>query len=272
MMLYTIENGALRVTVNGHGAELWAVEALGDGGPTDCLWDGSGGHWPRRAPLCFPWCGRLEGDWFEHGGVRYPGGGHGFARDLEHELISRSGDSLTFRLDWSADRERWPWSFSLETRHSVSGRVLTCECSAVNTSGTPMPAQLGFHPGFRCPITPGLTAQDCFVRFEKPEAPGGTDIFPLPPEVFDNDSICFERPESAWFRLEERGTGRYIQVDTAGFPFVLLWSQPGIPGFVCIEPWLGYPGPGHDLSKRPGARLLGPGESISATLKVTFEV
>ena len=73
-------------------------------------------------------------------------------------------------------------------------------------------------------------------------------------------------------QLEERATGRYIRVRTAGFPFVLLWSQPKIPGFVCIEPWLGYPGPGHDLARRPGARLLGPGESISASLMITFAV
>ena len=121
-------------------------------------------------------------------------------------------------------------------------------------------------------MTPGGTPHDCLVRFERPELPGGTDVFRLDADVFDNDSICFERIESEWVQLEERATGRYIRVRTAGFPFVLLWSQPKIPGFVCIEPWLGYPGPGHDLARRPGARLLGPGESISASLMITFAV
>ena len=272
-MFSTINSGELRVTVNSLGAELWAVQAIAPGGEeTECLWDGSGGHWPRRAPLCFPWCGRLEGDYFEHAGRKYPGGGHGFARDLEHELTASSADSVTYRLAWPGDGGRWPWAFGLSTAHRVEGRTLITECSAVNRSSEAMPAQLGFHPGFRCPMTPGGTPQDCLVRFERPELPGGTDVFRLDADVFDNDSICFERIESEWVQLEERATGRYIRVRTAGFPFVLLWSQPKIPGFVCIEPWLGYPGPGHDLARRPGARLLGPGESISASLMITFAV
>ena len=41
---------------------------------------------------------------------------------------------------------------------------------------------------------------------------------------------------------------------------MLLWSQPGIPGFVCIEPWQGYPGPQEALDQRPGAVVLAPGE------------
>lgn len=272
-MLSTINSGELRVTVNSAGAELWAVQALAAGrAETECLWDGSGGHWPRRAPLCFPWCGRLEGDYFEHGGKKYPGGGHGFARDLEHELLSATDTELVYRLAWPGDSERWPWAFELTTRHSVSGRTLKCEVTGVNRSSEPMPTQLGFHPGFRCPLTPGGTPQDCLVRFEKPELPGGTDVFRLPPEVFDNDSLCFESIESGWVQLEERATGCYIRVRTSGFPFVLLWSQPKIPGFVCIEPWLGYPGPGHDLAQRPGARLLAPGESIGARLEIIFAV
>ncbi|HIY21439.1 MAG TPA: aldose 1-epimerase family protein, partial [Candidatus Flavonifractor merdigallinarum] len=73
-------------------------------------------------------------------------------------------------------------------------------------------------------------------------------------------------------QVEEKGTGRYLRVDTKGFPFVLLWSKPGIPDFVCIEPWMGYPGPGHDLMGRPGAMELAPGASFSRTQRITVGV
>ena len=54
-----------------------------------------------------------------------------------------------------------------------------------------------------------------------------------------------------------------------GYPYVLLWSQPGLPGFLCIEPWSGYIGPGRDLIDRPGTLLLVPGQTFSRTQRLT---
>ena len=272
-MLSTINSGELRVTVNSAGAELWAVQALAAGRPeTECLWDGSGGHWPRRAPLCFPWCGRLEGDYFEHGGKKYPGGGHGFARDLEHELLSATDTELVYRLAWPGDSERWPWAFELTTRHSVSGRTLKCEVTGVNRSSEPMPRSWASTPGFRCPLTPGGTPQDCLVRFEKPELPGGTDVFRLPPGgIRQRQPLLREHRE----RVGAAGRARHGALYPCAhvrLPLRAALEPAEDPGFVCIEPWLGYPGPGHDLAQRPGARLLAPGESIGARLDVTFAV
>lgn len=63
-MLYTIQNAKLTITVNSLGAELWSLrDAAGSG--YDCLWDGKPEVWPRRAPICFPWCGKIEDGWFE---------------------------------------------------------------------------------------------------------------------------------------------------------------------------------------------------------------
>ena len=232
-MLSTINSGELRVTVNSAGAELWAVQALAAGRPeTECLWDGSGGHWPRRAPLCFPWCGRLEGDYFEHGGKKYPGGGHGFARDLEHELLSATDTELVYRLAWPGDSERWPWAFELTTRHSVSGRTLKCEVTGVNRSSEPMPAQLGFHPGFRCPLTPGGTPQDCLVRFEKPRTARRHGCFPpAPGGIRQRQPLLREHRE----RVGAAGRARHGALYPCAhvrLPLRAALSQPKIPGFV----------------------------------------
>ena len=268
-MLHTIENGVLSVTVNSLGAELWDVRALGER-PIPCLWGGAPEVWPRRAPVCFPWCGRVEGGWFQAEGARCEAGPHGFVRDLEHVLADRGADWLRFRLDWPGDGRRWPWAFTFETLHQLEGSRLTTTCTAVNKDSRPMPAQLGFHPGFRCPLDPGRGVEGDAVRFQCPEAPDGTDLLPLSPGLFDQDSLCFRDLRSAWVRLEERETGRYLQVDVGGAPYLLLWSQPGIPGFLCIEPWSGYPGPGHDLAARPGAALLAPGAALQRALTVTI--
>src|SRR5699024_11786260 len=86
-------------------------------------------------------------------------------------------------------------------------------------------------------------------------SPDGSDRLALTESLFENDSICFSNLQSEWIQLEETDTGRYLRVATKGYPYVLLWSLPEIPGWVCIEPWTGYPGPGHQLAERPGAIL-----------------
>ncbi len=270
-MLYTIQNESLRITVNSHGAELWSMRTV-KRPQVDFLWDGRPQVWPYRAPVLFPWCGKLECDQFELAGRRYQGGWHGFIRDVEHTLIKAEEDALLFRLDWQGDETRWPWNFSFETRHHLVGRDVVTTCTATNQDDHPMPVQLGFHTGLRCPFTPGRRLEDYIVRFEAPEAPDGTDVFPLTPHVFDRDSICFHPSTSRWLQLEEKETGHYLRVDTQDFPYVLLWSPPGIPGFLCIEPWTGFAGPGHDLSRRPGSLLLAPGASFCRAQRIALHV
>lgn len=270
-MLYSIENEVLALTANTAGAELWDLRQK-ERPEIPLLWDGKADIWPRRAPVCFPWCGPLDEGWFEAEGIRCQAPQHGFIRDVEHCLEEQGTDFLIFRFDWPGDRERYPWAFSFTTRHALRGNEVLTTCRAVNRSDRPMAAQLGFHPGLRCPFTPGKSRQDYLIRFERSEAPDGSNIFPLEEHTFDHDSICFESLHSAWIQVEERESGAFLRIDTEGWPYVLLWSKPGIPGYVCIEPWTGYRGPGHDLSKRPGALLLQPGEALERTQRLTVGI
>ena len=262
-MLYEIRNEALHVAVSGKGAELWALEGA-DG--TACLWDADPAVWPWHAPVCFPWCGLLEEGW-SHGGRPVPPGRHGLVRDLTHALAEQAPDRLRFRLRY--DGPAWPWTFTFETVHALEGSDLVTTCTAVNESSQPMPVQLGFHTGLRCPFTPGRRAEDYLVRFQRPEAPGGGDVLPLSPALFTGDTICLTGLASRWLQLEERDTGRALRLWVEGYPYVLLWSQPGLPGFLCIEPWSGYIGPGRDLIDRPGTLLLVPGQTFSRTQRLT---
>lgn len=271
-MLYSIENEMLTLTANTAGAELHDLrqKARPD---APLLWDGKPEVWPRRAPVCFPWCGALEGGFFEHGGKRYGRTEkHGFIRDVEHTLEEQGPDFVTFRFDWPGDGEWYPWPFTFTTRHQLRGNEVLTTCTAVNRGSEPMPVQLGFHPGLRCPFTPGKTREDYIVRFERPESLDGTDVFPLAEHTFDNDSICFPGLRSAWVQVEEKDTGKFLRVETRDWPYVLLWSKPGVPGYVCIEPWTGFDGAGHDLLRRPGAAALQPGESISRTQRITVGI
>ena len=277
-MEYTIRNQLLTLTVESKGAELWDLRRTA--APQEpLLWDGDPAFWPRRAPVLFPWCGRVEDNWFEDRGRRFERlPQHGFNRDMEHTLTHLGEDTVAFRLDWPGDEEKFPWSFTFETRHTLRENRVETVCTGTNTSDRPMPAQLGFHAGLRCPFTPGKAYSDYGIRFQRPEARMGArlpregsqeDFFPLDGHTFDQDSICFPGLKSQWLQVEERDTGRYLRVDTEGFPYTLIWSPAGCRSFVCIEPWSGFVGPGHDLAQRPGAVVLQPGESLSRTHVIT---
>lgn len=257
-MEYTIQNPHLTLTAATKGGLLEAIRTA-DG--RELLWDGKPEIWSGRAPVCFPWCGAVQDNWFEEEGVRYETGGkHGFVRDVEHTLVAQSGSEMTFRMDHEEDGV-WPWAFTFRTTHKVEGKKAFTVCTALNRSDKAMPVQFGFHPAFRCPFVEGSDVEEYAVRFES-----GT-VIPLTRDLFDDDSIAFDDC-GAWARLEHTKSGKYIQVNTAGWFTTLLWSKPGIPGFVCIEPWSGYISDEHDLRKRPGAILLQPGESKTWTLEM----
>lgn len=258
-MNYTIQNNKLTLVASTQGAQLQSIRTA-EG--QELMWCGDPAVWGSHAPVCFPWCGSIQDDWYEQDGVRRTTGGkHGFARDVAHTLVAQSGSEMTFRMDHAGD-EVWPWAFTLRTTHKVEGSKALTICTAINRSDKPMPTQLGYHPAFACPFVAGSDIEEYAVRMATGE------VVPMKRDVFDNDS--FQIDCGAWARLEHMPTGKYIEVDTAGWFTTLLWSKPGIPGFVCIEPWSGYIGESHNLLERPGAILLAPGESKTWTLKMDF--
>lgn len=259
-MEHTIKKGNIAITASDHGAELrrltWRKQEL--------LWDGKEDVWPRRAPVCFPWCGKLAGGEGTFMGQYARGPQHGFLRDLDHVLVGQGEDFLRFRLSWPGG-DNWPWPFSFETEHRLTEDGVVTTCTVVNAGKSPMAMQLGFHPGFVCPFLPETEVEEYQVRF------ASGLVVPLTKSLFDNDSIRYDGV-GAWARLEHRESGKYIQVGTAGFFCVLLWSKPGIPGYVCIEPWQGYPGPQEALDQRPGAVVLASGERREWGIEVKVNI
>lgn len=259
-MEYTVRNPHLTLIASTKGGLLHALRTAGG---KELLWDGNPEIWPARAPVCFPWCGMIQDNWYELDGVRHETSTrHGFVRDLEHELVAQSGTAMTFKLVWKGD-EVWPWAFTFRTTHKVEGKKAYTICTAINDSDKPMPVQMGFHPGFLCPFVEGSDITEYTVRFANGK------VVPLEPHLFDEDSMEVQGGGD-WVRLEHVPSGKYIEINNAGWFTTLLWSKPGIPGFMCIEPWDGYIGESHDLLERPGAVSLAPGESKTWTLEVDF--
>lgn len=272
-MNFTIENDILTLTATEHGAELYDLRRKA-APAVPLLWDGKPEFWTRRAPILFPWCSKVEDGWYELNGVRYEAKQqHGFIRDSDFVLKEQTADSVTFRLEYPGSMTCWPWPFTFEVRHKLLKNVVETACVATNLGSSSMPVQLGFHTALRWPFVPERAAEDYFLRFEQSEAPGGGSILPLYRSLFEKNRPWLDpNPRSKWIQVEERETGDYLRIDTEGYPYVLLWSAKGGPGFLCIEPWSGNEGPGHDLTKRPGTVLLAPGENFFRTQRLTVGI
>ena len=280
-MNHTLTAHGTTLVISSKGAEVQSLVRE----ETEYLWQGDPAVWGRRAPLCFPLCGRLKDGYYVLDGKRYECTPHGFARDLEHTLVAQTEDSVTFRLEQTDQTMAlYPFPFCLDTTHALTENALRTTCTVTNTGDAPMPFQIGFHFAFALPAegTSRLTfpcpenaqvvlTPNGMVDGTEPFTPNATEVV-LDDHVFDNDSICLRGLRSPAITLE-RADGKTLSVGIEGFPHTLLWSKPGKPHFVCIEPWYGLPDEAdsdHNLFRRPEVRILAPGETFTAVHTVTL--
>ena len=294
-MRYSIENEALRLTVDTHGAE--AVSVINKQTGAEMLWCGDAAVWGRHAPILFPYTGKLTGGKLRAKGAEYAGGQHGFARDVEHTLVAQDAESLTFELrDNEETRAFWPYAFVLRSTFRLTGRTVRHTLTVRNPSDTEeLRFGIGYHPAFTVPFDDAHTTTDYEFRFDTLESPlcvsalpngllNGTDFYylgrnirsvPLTDDLLANDSFCMVNLRSQTLAIVEKDTGRAVRCDIAGYPYVLIWSAKAKPvRFVCIEPWHSLPGEEHgpiDWDQRPCAAALAPGESWATTLNTTFD-
>lgn len=290
-MDYIIENEYLKVTVTTSGAQVKSVIRKCDG--VEHMWQANPGLWGYHAPILFPHAGKVVDGIIEAKGGRYASGQHGFARLMEHAFVDQSGDSLVLEL--CADektQQSFPFDFRLVSTFTLEGDTLHHTLTVENLDPEPMPFGIGFHPGFALPFDDQHTATDYELRFDQVESPLclnclphgllhgncyylGTNIdrIPIDERLFANDSHCMVGLNSATLGLYEKGTGRGVVCSIQDFPYTLIWSKPGMPRFVCIEPWHSLPSPENgscDWNEKPAAAILAPGEAWSTTLSTSF--
>ena len=291
-MEYIIENEFLKVTVTTWGAQVKSVIRKEDG--VEHMWQADKAVWGYHAPVLFPFCGKLPGGGYTAKGRTYEWAvQHGFARTSEHEFVYKNKDTLVLQLTDSAETLAvWPWKFRLMSAFTLEGDVLHHTLTVENQDGEDMPFGIGYHPGFAIPFDENHTYADYEFRFNKVESPicletapkglvNGKSYYlgrnitaiPLTDTLFANDSHCMVGLQSDTLGIYEKDSGRGVVCSIRNFPYCLIWSKPGEPKFVCIEPWNSLPSPeagGTDWSEKPAAAIITPGESWSTTLSTAF--
>ena len=90
-----LENENLKLVISTFGAEIQQI--INKKNEKDYLWNGDKAFWGRRAPVLFPFVGAVKNKEYEYDGKKYAMGQHGFARDMEFELIEKT-DVVFYKL------------------------------------------------------------------------------------------------------------------------------------------------------------------------------
>lgn len=290
-MDYRLENDALSVTVSTHGGQLVSVRRKR--GSVEHIWRGDPAVWKFQAPVLFPYTGRLKDNMAVIRGKTIENAPpHGVARLMEHHLLRQTADTVTLAADSDEESMKiFPYRFRFCATFRLEGQRLYHTLTVENTDDAPFAFGIGFHPGFAVPFDEYHTIGDYELRFSAPQSPRCLETpeglvsgksfllgdhmtaLPLADGLFDGGGWCMAGLDCETVGLYEKDSGRGVSCRVAGFPYCLLWSQPGRPQFVCIEPWHSLPdkkdATGLWEDKAPAA-VLSPSQRWETTLEMDF--
>jgi len=276
MQLAKLENDFFEICVSSHGAELHSVcsKKLNK----ELLWQADEKVWARHAPVLFPIVGKLKNDSYTFEGKSYSLPQHGFARDMEFQIISNKSDSIIYELNASDETlKKYPSFFSLQIEYKLENEKLYCNYKVKNTGDTEMYFSIGSHPGFICPLMEGEQLSDYSISFEKEETAlrnlldGGLfngiqeDVIvnkkqiPLTKELFEKDAIVLKGLNSQALQLH---SNKYnLNFFWHNMPYFGIWAKKGNEEFICLEPWAGLADSTNasgDIKEKEGIIALSP--------------
>lgn len=291
MAVYTLKNQEITIVIDSHGAELKSLKDNHTG--TEYMWCGDAKYWGRTSPVLFPLVGTYKNNEITYQGKKYTMSQHGFARDMEFELVSQTKDSIYFSLtDTEATRAKYPFAFYLELGYQLSGRTVEVIWHVKNPSRENMYFSIGGHPAFNCPLDCNGKQTDYRIAFDTDDkiissllkpGTGVTDTkitYPLQngqmaiaPDLFDNDALIIEHHQAHQISLVKPDGEKYIIVSFDA-PLFGIWSPTGKNApFICIEPWYGRAD--HEnftgtLEEREWGNQLAAGEEFKAVYRISI--
>ncbi len=291
MAVYSLENARLRIGVDTLGAELKSLKNVES--DREYMWDAKPEYWKRTSPVLFPVVGSLNNGCYRYDGKEYPMSQHGFARDMEFELLRQTGDELVFVLKSGKETlEKYPFDFELAIGYRIDENNVVISWRVKNCGNKEMYFSIGGHPAFLCPIHDGDAQTDYQILFDTNDTiisgvigNNGTlslrkkayalnnGYLNITADLFDDDALIVEDNQAHRVSLCDKQGQPYLTVRFDA-PLFGLWSpaKKNAP-FVCIEPWYGrcdkdnFTG---DLPEREWGNKLLPAEQFYAEYTVTI--
>ena len=291
-MRYVLENEKLHVEIDSFGAELKSVKNKIS--EQEYMWQADPTYWGRTSPVLFPFVGSVKDAAYRHEGVTYKMGQHGFARDMEHELVAQTDSAIYFKLNSNEETmKKYPFSFVLKIGYELEDNTLKVLWEVENDSADrQLHFSIGAHPAFNCPLYGEENKAGYkfyFANVDEIHHHGHTDtglsieediILPLEnnrvtvtPEFFDGSTYIIEGRQTDEVALEDPNGNRIVSV-SFDMPLFALWSPPGKNApFICIEPWCGrcdakdFDG---ELSERAFNNALDAGKTFQTSYTMKF--
>lgn len=284
-MKITIGNAHLRAVIETFGAELKSLRHRRSG--LEYMWQGDPKIWKDTAPFLFPVVARQLDDYYTLDGKNYTMPMHGFAKDREFRVVSKSASSLTLELTEDEETLGWyPFRFRLTTTFFFKGYHLMVTHKVENLSDRDMPFSIGEHPGFRIPLLDGEHLDHYFLDFNLSEQaerwylddeiiagsePGFRGRYlPITRSTFVRGALIFKNLKSYNVTLRSRNHSHIVIMNLRGWDYLGIWAKPAAD-YVCIEPWNGLASSkwsSHDIWEKEGIRRLKPGASETFTMDI----
>lgn len=244
-MKYLLKRTNISVEVDSHGAEMTSVLYKGK----ERLWQNDNGSWARHAPMLFPHAGKCN---IIVDGITYPMEFHGFARNLEFELVNQTNDSVCLLLKSNeVTKKTYPYDFDLYVTYEINDNEVRCTYKIANPSKQDIYFFLGCHESYML----DSDVSDYYVQFDKDESleswkedysgkvlVGKDRIIDLGiNQLKDACTVILENINSRKVYLKRKSDNTLVAATTfEWFPHLLLWHPLGSK-MICIEPWINLP-------------------------------
>lgn len=277
----TISNSTLKASIKHAGAELFSLK---NNQNKEYIWEGNPDFWGKHSPVLFPIVGTLKNNTYTIEGKEYQLPRHGFARDMEFQLLHKTENSAVFSLQSNEETlKKYPFEFELQLIYTLQETTLDIAYKVINKGDTKIPFSIGAHPAIALPedfesyafkfekeedLKYSLLENDLISN--KTETLATTEnLVPLHYKLFENDALVFKTLESNSLTILENSKP-YVKVDFEDFPSLGIWTKDQAP-FVCIEPWFGYSDTAEnsgDLFEKEGILILDAKQTFNSKFSI----
>ncbi|MBP6180840.1 aldose 1-epimerase family protein [Flavobacterium sp.] len=280
-MTTILKNSNLTAEIKHFGAELCSLK---NNRNKEYIWEGNADFWGKHSPILFPIVGTLKNNFYKYNDTEYHLSRHGFARDMEFELIEKRENSAVFSIQSSEETLKvYPFAFELQLIYTLDENSLGIEYKVINKGESQMPFCIGAHPAFALhgnfedysmifekeePLEYYLLEDDLISNKTKKLDVSNKRI-PLTYQLFENDALIFKTLESNSLTILEN-ENPVLRVNFKDFPSLGIWTKMNAP-FLCIEPWFGYSDTNENagnLFEKEGIQILGRNEIFHSEFSI----
>lgn len=279
-MIVTISNTKISASINALGAELIRLEK----DSKNYIWTVDETYWNKTSPILFPIVGRLKNDTYSIENKTYELPRHGFARNLEFQIVNQTESSVVFVLESNSETlKNYPFEFELRLEYELDENELKMKYFVENKLKATMPFSIGAHPAFVIEnsfsdyslnfnqteefISYELDNEQFSNSFRKINSENGQINLNYP--LFKKDALVFKHLKSNKLTLLNKNEP-VLSVQFEGFPYLGIWTKPNAP-FLCIEPWCGLAdnvNHNGNIFEKEGINFLQAKETFSKTIKI----